>query len=172
MTGAVSSRGRTARNSSGDARVMASRAIDAALGIVQARQRARARCELLDVGGKLALQEFRGLRTAECDHTEVTGSVWNGVGVGVLIFVFAGVSCGRARLILAEFAPVPNVHSVEAPAATRNSTDVRATVQVPTLALPDAKPAVPNLAVLPVPNPRDSATGKEMAAASTSRNRI
>jgi hypothetical protein len=29
----------------------------------------------------------------------------------VLIFVFAGVSCGRTRLILAEFAPVPNAPS-------------------------------------------------------------
>jgi hypothetical protein len=29
----------------------------------------------------------------------------------VLIFVFAGVSCGRARPILAEFAPVPNAPS-------------------------------------------------------------
>jgi hypothetical protein len=60
---------------------------------------------------------------------------------GVLIFVFAGVSCGRARLILAEFAPVPNVQSVEAPAATRNSNDVRPAVQVPTLPVPDAKDA-------------------------------
>jgi len=29
----------------------------------------------------------------------------------VLIFVFAGVSYGRLRPILAEFAPVPNAHS-------------------------------------------------------------
>jgi hypothetical protein len=29
----------------------------------------------------------------------------------VLIFVFAGISCGRARPILAEFAPVPNAPS-------------------------------------------------------------
>jgi hypothetical protein len=57
----------------------------------------------------------------------------------VLIFVFAGFSCGRARLILAEFAPVPNVQSVEAPAATRNTPDVRATAQVPTLADPVAQ---------------------------------
>jgi hypothetical protein len=61
------------------------------------------------------------------------------VSAGVLIFVFAGFSCGRARLILAEFAPVPNVQPVEVPAATRNSNDVRATVQVPTLAAPSAK---------------------------------
>src|SRR4051812_31663260 len=33
------------------------------------------------------------------------------MSVGVLIFVFAGVSYGRTRPILAEFAPVPNVPS-------------------------------------------------------------
>jgi len=34
----------------------------------------------------------------------------------VLIFVFAGISCGRTQPILAEFAPVPNAPSdVDAP---------------------------------------------------------
>jgi hypothetical protein len=53
----------------------------------------------------------------------------------VLIFVFAGFSCGRARAILAEFAPVPNVQSVAAPAESHSPTDVRAAVEVPTPAV-------------------------------------
>jgi hypothetical protein len=57
----------------------------------------------------------------------------------VLIFVFAGVSCGLARPILAEFAPVPNVQSVAAPDASRNFPDVRAVVEVPTPAVPPTK---------------------------------
>jgi len=38
--------------------------------------------------------------------------------VCVLIFVFAGVSYGRKRLILAEFAPVPNAPSDVVPPTT------------------------------------------------------
>jgi hypothetical protein len=37
------------------------------------------------------------------------------MALGVLIFVFAGVSSSRRRPILAEFAPVPNAHPVETP---------------------------------------------------------
>jgi hypothetical protein len=53
----------------------------------------------------------------------------------MLIFVFAGFSCGRSGAILAEFPAVPNVHSVEKPAA--GATDVRPVAEVPT---PDAVP--------------------------------
>jgi hypothetical protein len=49
----------------------------------------------------------------------------------MLIFVFAGISCGRKRLILAEFAPVPNVQSVEAPASAASSSDVRSDAEYP-----------------------------------------
>jgi hypothetical protein len=51
----------------------------------------------------------------------------------VLIFVFEGVSCGRWRPILAEFAAVPNVPSAELPATSAESTaDVRAPAEYPT----------------------------------------
>jgi hypothetical protein len=51
----------------------------------------------------------------------------------VLIFVFAGVSCGRARSILAEFAAVPNVLSAETPAAAAaSSTDMKPGADIPT----------------------------------------
>jgi hypothetical protein len=36
----------------------------------------------------------------------------------LLIFVFAGISCGRRRVILAEFAPVPNAPSESADASS------------------------------------------------------
>jgi len=56
----------------------------------------------------------------------------------VLIFVFARVSCGLLRPILAEFIAVPNVPSVENPVAD-TSADVRARAQVPTPAqLPES----------------------------------
>jgi hypothetical protein len=52
---------------------------------------------------------------------------------GVLIFVFAGVSCGLARAILAEFAAVPNDPSAEAPAAAaETSTDMKLGSDIPT----------------------------------------
>jgi hypothetical protein len=57
----------------------------------------------------------------------------------VLIFVFAGVSCGRARAILAEFAAVPNVPSAETPAAAESSTDMKPGSDNPTPAA--AKPS-------------------------------
>jgi hypothetical protein len=58
----------------------------------------------------------------------------------VLIFVFAGISGGRRRPILAEFHVVPNVQSVENPAVIAN--DVRAPAEVPTPASqPDSKRA-------------------------------
>jgi hypothetical protein len=51
----------------------------------------------------------------------------------VLIFVFAGVSSGRQRLILAEFAAVPNVPPAEYSAARSagDVPDVRAAAQLP-----------------------------------------
>jgi hypothetical protein len=61
------------------------------------------------------------------------------MSAGVLIFVFAGVSCGGERAILAEFAPVPNVPSVEAPAsAASSSVDVRSPAKYPTPAVTSA----------------------------------
>jgi hypothetical protein len=65
----------------------------------------------------------------------------------LLIFVFAGVSCGRPRAILAEFAAVPNVQSAVNPAAM-TPVDVRPASQVPTPAGQQA----PNSA-LPPANP-------------------
>jgi hypothetical protein len=51
----------------------------------------------------------------------------------VLIFVFAGFSCGRARAILAEFAAVPNVLYAETPAAAvEPSTDMKLGTDNPT----------------------------------------
>jgi hypothetical protein len=55
----------------------------------------------------------------------------------MLIFVFAGVSCGRTRVILAEFVAVPNAHA-ENPAA-ETPVDVRAPAVVPTPALVPAQ---------------------------------
>jgi hypothetical protein len=60
----------------------------------------------------------------------------------MLIFVFARVSSGRWRSILAEFAPVPNapsVHVVPDPVAG-SEPDVRATLAQPSPLVP--KPAV------------------------------
>jgi hypothetical protein len=55
----------------------------------------------------------------------------------MLIFVFAGFSYGEMQAILAEFAPVPNVQPVEAPASAANSSvDVRAPADYPTPAVP------------------------------------
>jgi hypothetical protein len=54
----------------------------------------------------------------------------------MLIFVFAGFSCGRSAVILAEFAVVPNAQSVN-PAA-KTPIDVRAPAEVPT---PASQPA-------------------------------
>jgi len=51
----------------------------------------------------------------------------------LLIFVFERVSCGRGRLILAEFAAVPNDQSLVSP-------DVRPTPGQPTPKLPTAAP--------------------------------
>jgi hypothetical protein len=48
----------------------------------------------------------------------------------VLIFVFAGVSYGRARPILAEFAPVPNAPSDVVPSS---ATDPSAAVHTATV---------------------------------------
>jgi len=51
----------------------------------------------------------------------------------MLIFVFAGISCGGIRAILAEFAAVPNVQSVESPASSASSpADVRSSAEYPT----------------------------------------
>jgi hypothetical protein len=50
----------------------------------------------------------------------------------VLIFVFAGVSSGEGRPILAEFAAVPNVQPAESPATVESSdADVRAPAKEP-----------------------------------------
>jgi hypothetical protein len=58
----------------------------------------------------------------------------------LLIFVFEGVSGGRARPILAEFAAVPNVPSAVAPAATDRielpPSDVRTASKYPTPGVP------------------------------------
>jgi hypothetical protein len=56
----------------------------------------------------------------------------------MLIFVFAGVSCGEMRAILAEFAPVPNVPSAETPVSANSCVDVRAPADYPTPAVPIA----------------------------------
>jgi hypothetical protein len=67
--------------------------------------------------------------------------VLEGGFAGVLIFVFAGFSCGRSGAILAEFAAVPNVQSAETPApAAHSKDDVRAAAQNPTPP-PTATPA-------------------------------
>jgi hypothetical protein len=52
----------------------------------------------------------------------------------VLIFVFAGVSCGRSQPILAEFAAVPNVQPVVNPAASAAAPapDLRPSAELPT----------------------------------------
>jgi hypothetical protein len=51
----------------------------------------------------------------------------------MLIFVFAGISCGGMRAILAEFSAVPNVQSVESPASSASSSaDVRSSAEYPT----------------------------------------
>ena len=78
----------------------------------------------------------------------------------VLIFVFAGVSYSRTRLILAEFAPVPNAPSDVVPPSA-----------------PDVKSAAGSfprrtrskLAVRRGRNLLASAIGKRMAAASISK---
>jgi hypothetical protein len=55
----------------------------------------------------------------------------------MLIFVFAGISCGRKRLILAEFAPVPNAPSESAAASSSASSHEKPEVR------PDAATASP-----------------------------
>jgi hypothetical protein len=57
----------------------------------------------------------------------------------MLIFVFAGVSCGRSGAILAEFLAVPNVQSVEN-ATAKTPVDVRAPADDPTPAAQPEKP--------------------------------
>jgi hypothetical protein len=57
----------------------------------------------------------------------------------MLIFVFAGVSCGRPGPILAEFAAVPNVPSVETPTVAAADSTVRADAENPTPAAPAAR---------------------------------
>jgi hypothetical protein len=62
----------------------------------------------------------------------------------VLIFVFAGFSCGRSSVILAEFAAVTNVQSAESTAAAAHtSDDVRIAAPNPTPAH-DHGPADPS----------------------------
>jgi hypothetical protein len=58
--------------------------------------------------------------------------------MGLLIFVFARVSCGRGRLILAEFAAVPNdpLPVSSDPAAASSTGDVRPASGHPSPAVP------------------------------------
>jgi hypothetical protein len=64
----------------------------------------------------------------------------------VLIFVFAGFSCGRARLILAEFGPVPNAPS--------DVVFVSASNRIP--ADPQARPDAAAAGPVPTDPPADS----------------
>ena len=86
----------------------------------------------------------------------------------LLIFVFAGVSYGRKRPILAEFAPVPNAPSESvstsvAAAIHGRERPLRIAVQV------QNPPHPSNSAGRRARSPRVSAIGKKTAAASTSR---
>ena len=84
---------------------------DAALRVVQTGERARAHCELLDVRRKLSLQKPRRIGAAKREHAERRRLRERSTSPDMLIFVFARISCGLKRAILAEFAPVPNAPS-------------------------------------------------------------
>jgi hypothetical protein len=71
----------------------------------------------------------------------------------MLIFVFAGISCGLTRAILAEFAPVPNAPS--------DVVSVAASSRTPSL--PEAQPgaATANLPPVDLPEERGGPSGPE-----------
>jgi hypothetical protein len=60
----------------------------------------------------------------------------------LLIFVFAGVSCGRIGAILAEFAPVPNAPSDVDSASASAAASIAAAARAPQ-GRTDAKPPAP-----------------------------
>jgi hypothetical protein len=76
------------------------------------------------------------------------------MSAGVLIFVFAGVSCGRSEAILAEFAPVPNapsdVDSLRTPDAPAHADPA---AESATRVRPDAQAAAPERGGPPGPEP-------------------